>query len=71
VLRESDDKDDSYGHGTRSARRRNPQRPAATPAPLLRATTAAVLEVFGRWRAQFGSSGRGQRRLAVRGRPSL
>jgi hypothetical protein len=53
MLRESDEKDDRYGYGTRCARRRDPERPATTRAPLLRATAAAFLEVFGRWRAQF------------------
>jgi hypothetical protein len=48
MLRESDEKDDRYGYGTRCARCRDPERPATTPAPLLRATAAAFLEVFGR-----------------------
>src|SRR5205823_4037503 len=68
---ESDNEDHGDADRNRSAGAGNPERPAATPLSLLRASPAPCLEVFGRWRAQWMSSGRGQRRLAVRGRRSL
>jgi hypothetical protein len=71
VLRVTEEQTGRDGDGSRYDGGRNPRRPAPAPeAPLVRATPASVLEML-RSRAQWVSSGRGQRRPAVRGRASL